>query len=154
MINVMFVCHGNICRSTMAEMVFKDLVRKKHIESNFFINSSATSREEIGNGVHYGTRHKLAQVGIPCEDHRAVQLTRKDYDTYDYIIGMDAWNLRGINRIVGSDPENKVHLLLDFSKNPRDIADPWYTGNFDRTYEDIVEGCNAFYDYLLTSGEL
>ena len=149
MINVMFVCHGNICRSTMAEMVFKDMVKKRHLESKFFINSSATSREEIGNGVHYGTRRKLAQEGIPCEDHRAVQLTKKDYDHYDYILGMDSWNLRNIHRIVGSDPCGKVHLLLDFSTRPRDIADPWYTGNFDVTYNDIVEGCGCFLDYLL-----
>ena len=122
MINVMFVCHGNICRSTMAEMVFKDMVRKRHLDSQFFITSSATSREEIGNGVHYGTRHKLAQVGIPCENHRAVQLTKKDYEKYDYILGMDEWNRRNMHRIVGSDSDKKVHLLLDFSKNPKDFS--------------------------------
>lgn len=130
-------------------MVLKDMVRKRHLESMFFINSSATSREEIGNGVHYGTRRKLAQVGIPCEDHRAVQLTKRDYDNYDYILGMDGWNLRNIHRIVGSDPTGKVHLLLDFSKKPRDIADPWYTGNFDVTYDDIVEGCECFLNHVL-----
>jgi len=149
MINVMFVCHGNICRSTMAEMVFKNMVRKRHLEDMFLINSSATSREEIGNGVHYGTRRKLAQVGIPCEDHRAVQLTKRDYQIYDYILGMDEWNRRNMMRIVGSDPDKKIHLLLDFSKNPRAIADPWYTGNFDVTYDDIVEGCEAFLEYVL-----
>jgi protein-tyrosine phosphatase len=133
----------------MAEMVFKDMVKKRHLADMFRINSSATSREEIGNGVHYGTRRKLAEVGIPCENHRAIQLTKRDYQVYDYILGMDEWNRRNMMRIVGSDPDNKVHLLLDFSKRPRDIADPWYTGNFDVTYNDIIEGCEAFLEYVL-----
>ncbi len=148
-IKVLMICHGNICRSTMAEMVFKDMLRKKHLDTQFFVTSAATSREEIGNGVHHGTRRKLAQVGIPCENHRAVQMTKKDYDEYDYILGMDAWNLRNMHRIAGGDPQSKIHLLLDFSPNPRDIADPWYTGNFDVTYDDIVEGCTYFLEYVM-----
>lgn len=144
MIKVLFVCHGNICRSPMAEYVLKDMVKKLGIESEFYINSAATSTEEIGNSVHYGTRKKLAEVGVPCGGHRAVQLTKKDYKEYDYLIGMDSANIRNIKRIVGYDIDNKVHKLLDFTNNPRDIADPWYTGNFDRTYEDIVEGCEGF----------
>ena len=149
MINVMFVCHGNICRSTMAEMVFKDMVRKSHLDSLFYIDSAATSREEIGNGVHYGTRHKLEQVGIPCENHRAVQMTKKDYEIYDYLIGMDTYNIRNMQRIAGGDPDNKIHMLLDFSKRSgASIADPWYTGNFDETYDDVKEGCEGFLKYL------
>ena len=146
MIKIMFVCHGNICRSPMAEMVFKDMVRKAHLEHRFLINSTATSREEIGNGVHHGTRRKLAEEGIPCEPHRAVQMTRTDYKEYDYLIGMDHWNLQNILRSVGSDPEGKVHLLLDFTDEPGDIADPWYTGNFDLTYKDVTKGCKALLD--------
>ena len=153
MINVMFVCHGNICRSTMAEMVLKDMVRKNHLDSKFFIDSSATSREEIGNGVHYGTRHKLAQLGIPCEDHRAKQLTRRDYTTFDFLIGMDSYNIRNMNRITGGDPDNKIFMLLDFTERKGDsIADPWYTGNFDETYRDVKEGCEGFLKYLKEEG--
>ncbi|MGN1266524.1 MAG: low molecular weight protein-tyrosine-phosphatase [Dorea sp.] len=149
MINILFVCHGNICRSTMAEMVFKDMVRKQNLDSLFYIDSAATSREEIGNGVHYGTRHKLAQVGIPCENHRAQQMTKKDYNTYDFLIGMDDWNIRNMKRITGGDPDGKIHMLLDFTDRAGDsIADPWYTGNFDATYNDVKEGCEGLLVYL------
>ena len=152
MIKVMMVCHGNICRSTMAEFVLKDMVKKQHIEDKFIIDSSATSREEIGNGVHHGTRRKLAEMGVPCGEHRAVQITKKDYDNYDYILIMDANNRRNLMRIIGADTEGKVHGLLDFSGRPRDIADPWYTGNFDVTYDDIVEGCEGFLNSLQEKG--
>lgn len=149
MIKILFVCHGNICRSTMAEMVLKDMVRKQHLDSLFYIDSAATSREEIGNGVHYGTRHKLAQMGIPCENHRAIQMTRKDYDTYDYLIGMDSYNIRNMQRIAGGDPDNKIYKLLDFTNRAGDsIADPWYSGNFDETYDDVKEGCEGLLNYL------
>lgn len=147
-IKILFVCHGNICRSPMAEYVLKDMIKKSGRETDFYIDSAATSTEEIGNGVHYGTRRKLKEQGIPCGDHRAVQLRRSDYSKYDYLIGMDTWNIRNMMRILGDDREKKVWRLLDFSENPRDIADPWYTGNFDLTYEDIVEGCHAFLKYL------
>ena len=145
MIKVLFICHGNICRSTMAEMVLKHLVRERNIADCFYIDSAATSREEIGNGVHYGTRRKLAEVGIPCEDHRARQVTKKDYEKFDYLIVMDSNNVRNLNRIIGSDPDGKVYKLLDFTGRPgASIADPWYTGNFDETYRDVLEGCEGF----------
>lgn len=144
MTKVMFVCLGNICRSPMAEFVLKDLVRKQNLENEFYIASSATSSEEIGNRVHYGTVKKLNSLNIPIENRVATKLKASDYEKYDYIIGMEKSNVINIMRIVGNDSENKVCRLLDFSENPRDIADPWYTGNFDKTYEDILEGCNAF----------
>ena len=144
MIKVMFVCLGNICRSLMAEFVLKDLVRKEHLSDEFYICSSATSNEEIGNGVHFGTIRKLSQMNVPVENRVAVKLKKEDYEKYDYIIGMEDYNVKNIIRIIGNDVDNKVYKLLDFSDNPRDIADPWYTGNFDKTYEDILEGCKCF----------
>ena len=148
MVKVLFICHGNICRSPMAEFILKDMVQKRGIADRFLIASAATSTEEIGNPVHHGTRNKLAKYGISTAGKYAVQMTKRDYDKYDYLIGMDQWNLRNMKRILGRDPQRKLYLLLDFSQQPRDIADPWYTGNFDRTYEDIVEGCEAFLTYL------
>ena len=149
MIKVLFVCLGNICRSPMAEFVLKDLVRKRGVEDKFLIKSSATSYEEIGNDVHYGTKRKLMEENIPVESREAVRLSKNDYEKYDYIIGMEESNVRNILRIVGEDKNSKVCKLLDYSSNPRDIADPWYTGNFDKTYEDILEGCVAFLDSVL-----
>lgn len=143
MIKILFVCHGNICRSPMAEFVMKDMVKKQGMADEFYIASAATSTEEIGNGVHHGTRKKLASVGISVDGKTAVQLKKSDYDKYDYILGMDSWNMRNMKRMLPEDKENKIHLLLDFSDEPRDIADPWYTGNFDATYNDVVEGCEA-----------
>ena len=148
MIKILFVCHGNICRSPMAEFVLKDMVKKRGIEDRFYIASAATSTEEIGNGVHYGTRNKLAQYSISVKGKRAVQLKKADYDNYDYIIGMDEWNMRNMLRIVRSDPEHKLYKLLDFSGSGRDVADPWYTGDFDVTYDDITEGCTALLDEI------
>ena len=132
----------------MAQYVFEYMVREQGLESEFEIDSAATSREEIGNGVHHGTRRKLAEEGIPCGDHRARQVTKADYEHFDYLIIMDENNRRNLMRIIGSDPERKVYKLLDFSDNPRDIADPWYTGNFDVTYDDIDEGCKAFLNWV------
>lgn len=150
MIKVLFVCHGNICRSTMAEFVMKYLVKKNHVDSQFYIYSAATSREEIGNPVHYGTKRKLAQEGIPCGDHRAVQVTKADYDNYDYLIVMDSYNVRNLMRIIGDDPQNKVYKLLDFTKRKgQDIADPWYSGNFDETFDDVMEGCTGLLNSIL-----
>ena len=149
MIKILFVCHGNICRSPMAEFVMKDMVEKQGIAEDFYIASAATSTEEIGNGVHYGTRKKLAEFGISTDGKRAVQLKKNDYDKYDYIIGMDSWNMRNMKRMLPEDRDNKIHLLLDFSANPRDIADPWYTGDFDTTYDDILEGCTALMNKIL-----
>lgn len=148
MIKILFICHGNICRSPMAEFVLKDMVAKRHIENEFYIASAATTTEEIGNPVHYGTRNKLMSVGISVKGKMAVQMTRRDYDEYDYLICMDRENMGGIMRILGSDEQGKVYKLLDFSENPRDISDPWYTGDFDRTYEDVVEGCEALLGHL------
>lgn len=149
MIKVLFICHGNICRSTMSEYVMKYLTDQAGVASEFYIDSAATSREEIGNGVHHGTRQKLKEVGIPCGNHRARQLTRRDYEEFDYIIGMDAWNIRNIMRIIGSDPEKKVSMLLDYTDRPgTEIADPWYTGNFDATYGDVLEGCTGLLEHL------
>lgn len=147
-INLLFVCHGNICRSTMAEYVLKYMVAKRGMAERFRINSAATSTEEIGNPVHRGTKSKLRREGIPVGDHRAVRMKKEDYGVYDYLIGMDKWNITNMLRILGGDPDQKVCRLLDFTDHPRDIADPWYTGDFDITYDDICEGCNAFLDRL------
>lgn len=148
-IKVLMVCHGNICRSTMAQFVMQDIVRKMGQEERFLIDSKATSTEEIGNGPHYGTVHKCKEVGVPVLPHRATQMRRSDYQKYDYIIGMDQWNYRNMMRILGGDPDGKVSLLLDWTDRPGDIADPWYTGNFDQTYEDVKEGCEALCQKLL-----
>lgn len=144
MIKVLFVCHGNICRSTMAQYVFQDMVNKMNLSDSFYIASAATSREEIGNPPHHGTRRKLRQMDIPCGDHRARQIRKEEYSQFDYIIGMDSWNIRNMMRIFGDDPEGKISKLLDFTERKgNDIADPWYTGNFDITYDDVKEGCEA-----------
>ncbi len=155
MIKVLFICHGNICRSPMAHYVMQDLVNKAGLSNQFYIDSAATSTEEIGNGVHYGTKQKLREVGVPCGDHRAVQVTKRDYDKYDYLIVMDSHNVRNLMRIIGSDPEGKVHMLLDFAgRNGQSIADPWYTGNFDETYDDVIEGCTGLLEHLRQNGSV
>ena len=142
-IKVLMVCHGNICRSTMAESVMTHMVNQQHISHLFEINSAATSREEIGNPPHYGTVNKLRQVGIPVIPHRAVQMTKADYDYYDYLIGMDSANIRNMTRIADGDPEGKIYKLLTFAGSGRDVADPWYTGDFDATYRDVTAGCEG-----------
>jgi len=146
---ILFVCHGNICRSPMAEFVMKDMVEKAGIAGRFLIESAATSTEEIGNGVHWGTRDKLRQVGISCKGKTARQMTKADYGKYDLLLGMERVNIRNMLRICGGDPEGKIMRLLDFTDRPRDIADPWYSGNFDATYRDVVEGCRALMDEVL-----
>ena len=148
MYRILFVCHGNICRSPMAEFVMKDIVKKAGRSDEFYIASCATSTEEIGNPVHHGTRRKLAEVGISCDGKRAVQLTKSDYNKYDYIIAMDEMNIRNIMRIIKSDPEGKVSLLLSHAGMSGSIADPWYTGDFDTTYEDVDAGCLALVEHL------
>jgi len=137
-VKILFVCHGNICRSPMAEFVMKDMVKKAGLEAQFEIASAATSTEEIGNPVHWGTREKLAKVGISCKGKTARQMTKRDYAEYDLLIGMDRANIRNMLRIAGGDHEGKIRMLLD-----REVADPWYTGNFEVTYADVVEGCTA-----------
>ncbi len=149
MIRVLFVCHGNICRSPMAEFVFKDMVNKRGLEDNFLIASAATSSEEIGNAVHYGTRNKLKKYGILVEGKYAVRLEKQDYEKYDYIIGMDQINVTNMRRIIGADPLNKLSRLLEFAGEHRDIADPWYTGDFDQTYDDVLNGCKALLTNIL-----
>lgn len=154
MIKILFICHGNICRSTMAESVMTHLVRQRHLEHQFQIASAATSREEIGNGPHYGTVGKLRAVGIPVIPHRAIQMTRQDYDRYDYLIGMDDANIRNMTRIAGGDSESKIYKLLTFAGSGRDVADPWYTGDFDTTYKDIMEGCDGLLQHILEHDQL
>ena len=149
MIKILFICHGNICRSTMAQYVLQHMVEQACMAQQFYIDSAATSYEEIGNGVHSGTRRKLAQVGIYCGNHKARHLEKSDYDQFDYIIGMDSANMKNIARIVGSDYKGKVYKLLQFAGESGDIADPWYTGNFDETFDDVMEGCQAFLSYLM-----
>lgn len=164
-VRILFVCHGNICRSTMAQFVMDYLVKGRGLEGRVLSDSAATSREEVGNDVHPGTRAKLAEEGIPCGHHASRQITPADYGRFDLIVGMDQENLAGMYRLLAgetgygwswdpvsasearaADPEDKVHLLLDWSGHPRDIADPWYTGNFDRTYDDVLEGCSTLLD--------
>jgi len=149
MIKILFICHGNICRSTMAESVMTYLVKQQKMEKSFYINSAATSREEIGNPPHYGTVSKLREVRIPLVPHRAVQMTAQDYIQYDYLIGMDTANIRNMTRIAGGDVAGKIHKLLTFAGSGRDVADPWYTGDFDTTYADVMEGCNGLFKHIL-----
>ena len=154
MTKILFVCHGNICRSTMCQSIFTYMVKQRGYEDAFLIDSAATSTEEIGNSPHRGTIRKLREAGIPLIPHRARQITWKDYEAFDYIIGMDTWNIRNLNSMLKGDPEGKVYKLLAFSSSGRDIADPWYTGNFDETYEDLMEGCQGLLEYLQSQGRL
>lgn len=156
MIKVLFVCHGNICRSTMAQSIFAYLVKEAGLEDQFYIDSAATSREEIGNPPHYGTVNKLRGENIPIIPHQAVQMTKKDYEKYDYLIGMDSANIRNMQRIAGGDPEGKIYKMLSFADSDKDVADPWYTRNFEDTYRDVMAGCKGLlrhirYEMTLTS---
>ncbi len=146
---ILFICHGNICRSPMAEFVMKDIVAKKGFHDKIYVESAATSTEELGNKVHPGTRRKLAEYGITTEGKTARQVTKKDYDTFDHLIVMDENNVRNLKRIIGGDPNGKVKKLLFFAEREGDIADPWYTGNFDLTYDDVISGCEGLLEYLL-----
>lgn len=154
MIRVAFVCWGNICRSTLSESVFTYKVKELGLEELFTIDSFATSREEIGNPPHRGTVNKLREVRIPLVPHRAKQISLEDYDKFDYIIGMDEVNIKYLNRMLKNDPDGKIYKFLSFSGSGRDIADPWYTGDFDETYKDVIEGCEGFLKYLIKNGEL
>ena len=138
---ILFVCHGNICRSPMAEFVMKDLVQKAGLADHFYIESAATTTEEIGNEVYPPAKRKLAEHGISCKGKTARQMTRSDYQRFDLLIGMDDWNIRNMTRIAGGDPEGKIHKLLDYTVRKGDVADPWYTGDFDATWRDVTEGC-------------
>ena len=148
---ILFICHGNICRSTMAQSVFQYYVDEAGLSDLFFIDSAATSREEIGNGPHRGTVRKLSEVGIPVIPHRARQITRADYDKYDLLIIMDEENRWGVRRIITDDPEGKIHMLMEYAGERRDVADPWYTGDFEATYRDVTSGCRALLDKVLAS---
>ena len=148
MIKILFVCHGNICRSPMAQFVLQQMVDGRGLTAQFYIDSAATSTEEIGNGIHYGTMDIFRKYHIPCTGHRARQMTRCDYNEYDYLIGMDDANIRNMTRIAGGDPQHKIHKLLEYAGSSRAIADPWYTGEFEITYADVLEGCRAFLEYL------
>lgn len=148
MTRILFVCHGNICRSPMAEFIIKDLVKKTGLENQFQIASAATSTEEIGNSVYPPARRKLAEHGISCAGKTARQLTKADYARYDLLVGMDRANIRNINRICGGDPDGKIKLLMEFTDHPGDVADPWYTGDFDATWRDVLEGCQKLLKYI------
>ena len=144
---ILFVCHGNICRSPMAEFVMKDLVKKAGLEQKFHIASAATSTEELGNPVYPPARRELAAHGIGCAGHAARQLTPADYAAYDLLIGMDRANLRNMRRICGGDPEGKIHLILEYAgRSGQEVADPWYTGDFETTWRDVLAGCRGLLD--------
>ena len=148
MIKVLFICHGNICRSPMAEFVLKDLVTKHHLDSKFHIESAATSYEEIGNPVYPPARRELAKHGINCDGKRARKLVKSDFNDFDYLIAMDSLNMRNIRREFGEELASKVVMLMQYAGEARDVADPWYTGNFAKTYSDVTIGCEAFLKYL------
>ena len=147
---ILFVCHGNICRSPMAEFVMKDLVEKAGVAQQFLIESAATSTEEIGNSVYPPARRKLAEHGISCQGKTARQMARLDYGRYDLLIGMDSWNIRNMRAISGGDPEGKIRMLMDYTNRPGDVADPWYTGDFEATWRDVLEGCEALLSQLMS----
>ena len=147
MYKILMVCHGNICRSPMAEFVLRDMIKKIGAD-NVEVASAATSTEEIGNGVHRGTKAILHRLGIDCSFKRARQMTKADYREYDLLLGADSRNILNMNRIAGGDPDNKIRRLMDYTARPRDISDPWYTGDFDTTYEDVREGCEALIAWL------
>ena len=148
MTRILFVCHGNICRSPMAEFVMKNLVQKAGLADQFYIESAATSTEEIGNEVYPPAKRKLAEHGIGCKGKKARQMRDNDYSRFDLLIGMDEWNIRNMTRICGGDPEGKIHKLLDYTKRKGDVADPWYTGNFEATWQDVTEGCQCLLDAI------
>ncbi len=143
MIKILFVCHGNICRSPMAEFVMRDIVNRNNLSHLFEISSKATSREEIGNPVYPPARRKLAEHGISCDGKIACQMRKEDYQYYDYIIAMDQYNIKNIIRLIGEDVDKKISLLMDYTNRPGDVADPWYTGDFETTWNDVKSGCEG-----------
>ncbi len=149
MIRVMFICHGNICRSPMAEFIMRDIVRKYHMEQEFEIASAATSREELGNPVYPPARRKLMEHGLRCDGKTARQMTAADYEYYDLLIVMDNNNMKNAKRIIGNDHDNKLHLLMEYTPQGGTVSDPWYTRDFDRAYEDILLGCRCLFKALM-----
>ena len=154
MVRILFVCHGNICRSPMAEFVMKDLVQKAGLEKKIYVESAATSTEEIGNPVYPPARRKLAEHGIGCAGKTARQLRRSDYQKFDYLIGMDRYNIRNMTRMCGGDPQGKIRTLLEFAGRSGEVADPWYTGNFDATWRDVEDGCQGLLKEIVRSGKV
>lgn len=154
MTKILFVCHGNICRSPMGEFILQDLVQKAGLSDRFHIESAATSTEEIGNPVYPPARRKLGEHGIDCEGHHARQLRREDYDRWDLLLGMDDANIRNMKRICGGDPEGKILRLMDLTHRPGPVADPWYTGDFERTWQDVSLGCEALLERLRNQGRI
>ena len=150
MIKVLFICHGNICRSPMAEFVMKDLVRKAGLDDKIYVASAATSTEEIGNSVYPPVKRKLAEHGIDCAGKTARQMTRTDYREYDLLVGMDNANIRNMNRISGGDPDGKISKLLEYAGRADEVADPWYTGDFEATWQDVLAGCTGLLDKIMT----
>ena len=150
MINVLFVCHGNICRSTMAEFVMKELVRQAGKETEILVDSKACRTDEIGSDTHPGTKAALTAHNIPFTKRKARQIQRADYDAYDYLVAMDEENMRDLRRLTGNDPAGKCHLLLSYAGENREVADPWYTGNFEVTYQDVDKGCRALLQKLIS----
>ncbi|MBQ3276133.1 MAG: low molecular weight phosphotyrosine protein phosphatase [Oscillospiraceae bacterium] len=148
MVRILFVCHGNICRSPMGACVFADMARRRGLSDKYDVDSAATSLEEIGNGMYPPAERKLREKDVPRIPHRAVRMTPADYKKYDLLIGMDSANIRNMARIAGGDPEGKIRRLLDYTGRPRDVADPWYTDDFETAYRDIQEGCAALLDAL------
>ena len=148
MVKILFICHGNICRSAMSEFIMRDMIKKRGLADELQVSSAATSREEIGNDMYPPARRKLDKENIPYTRHHARQVTRQDYDEYDLLVCMEQYNIRNLKRIIPDDPDNKIHLLLEYSDNTRDISDPWYTGDFDRAYDDITEGCEGLIEHL------
>lgn len=146
---ILFVCHGNICRSPMAEMVMKHLVKNAGLEDEFFIDSAACRTDEIGNGIHYGTKNKLSQMNVPFTNHRARLVSWSDFKRFDFIVAMDDENMRDLRRCFGASYRTKCRKLLEFASLSRDVADPWWTGDFDKTWDDILAGCTALLDFLL-----
>ena len=146
---ILFVCHGNICRSPMAELVFKKLAAEIGVSNSFQVDSRATSAEELGNPVYPPARAELKKHGISCEGKYAIQLTRSDYLKYDLLVGMDSANIRNMHRLFGADPDGKIKRLMDYTDRPADVADPWYSGEFDVTYRDVYDGCSALMKHCL-----